>query len=93
MILVGEPIDHRHTRMRGKLFDDGLLEGADHNDIDHACDDARDILDRFAARQLRIAGRQIDHGAAHLQHAGFERDAGTRRVLLENHRQRAVVQR
>jgi hypothetical protein len=33
-------------------------------DVDHPGDDPRDILDRLAARQLRIAAIQVDRDAA-----------------------------
>ena len=79
--------------MRSEALDDRLLEGADHHDVDHARDDARDVLDRLAAAELRVARHQRDDRAAELVHAGLERDARARRVLLEHHRERAVVQR
>ena len=36
VIFVGQPVDHRYARIRGKAFDDGLLEGAYHHQIRHA---------------------------------------------------------
>src|SRR5207249_4376509 len=56
-------------------------------------DDARDVFDRLAAMDLRIACHQRDDRAAELMHAGFERDPRTRGMLFEHHRERAVVQR
>src|SRR5690606_29761241 len=32
--LVGQAVDDRHARVRGKALDAGLLEGADHDDVD-----------------------------------------------------------
>ena len=93
MVFVGQAVDHRHARVRGEALDDRLLERADHHDVDHARDHARDVLDRLAARELRVAAIQVDRDAAELVHAGLERHAGARRRLLEHHRQRAVAQR
>ena len=72
VIFVGQTVDDWHARVRGKFFDDGLLKGADHHRVDHACDDARNIFNRLATRELGVARRQIDHRAPHLQHTGFE---------------------
>ncbi len=79
--------------MRGEAIDDVLAEGADHDDVDHARDHLRRILDRLAAAQLRVACVQEHRVAAELVDAGFERQARTRGILLEDHGQRAVVQR
>ena len=51
------------------------------------------IFDRFAAPQLRVARIEVDGRAAELLHARFERQARARAGLLEDHHQRAVVQR
>ena len=93
MVLVGEAVDHRHARVRGEALDDRLLEGADHHDVDHPRDHARDVLDRLAARELRVVAVEVDRDAAQLVHARLERHAGARRRLLEHHRERAVAQR
>ena len=93
MVFVGEPVDHRHARMRGEALDDRLLKRADHHDVHHPRNYARNVLDRLAARQLRIAAVQVDRDAAQLIHAGLERHARARRRLLEHHRERAIAQR
>ena len=93
VVFVGEAVDHRHARMRGEALDDRLLERADHHDVDHPRDHARDVLDRLAARELRVAAIQVDRDAAQLVHPGLERHARARRRLLEHHRERAVAQR
>ena len=79
--------------MRRKALDDGLLEGANHDHVDHPRNHARDVLDRLAAAKLSIAAVQIDGDAAQLVHAGLERYPGARRGLLEHHGQRAIAQR
>ena len=93
VVFVGEAVDHRHPRVFSEAFDDGLLERADHHDVDHARDHPRDVLDRLAARQLRVAAIQVDRDAAELVHARLERHAGARGRFFEHHRQCAVAQR
>ena len=93
VILVREPVDDRNARMRREALDDLLLERADHDDVDHPADHARHVFDGLAAIELRVAGHEGDDGTAELMHAGFERDACARRLLLEHHGERAIVQR
>jgi hypothetical protein len=60
-----------------------VIEGADHDHVDHAREHPRAVFDRFATAELGIARRQ-EHGvAAELGHAGLERDAGARRDLAK----------
>ena len=49
--------------------------------------------DRLAAPELRVARAEEDRRAAELVHAGLERQPRARGLLLEDHRQRAVLQR
>src|SRR6185436_19435866 len=93
VVFVGQAVDHRHARVGGERLELGLLEGADHDDVDHPADHARRVLDRLGAAELAVGGGQIHDRAAHLVHAGLEADARPRRRLLEDHRQRAVDQR
>src|SRR5439155_4957781 len=74
-------------------LDDRLFERADHHAVDHPRDDARNILDRFAARELRVAAIEVDRDAAELIHSRLERHPRARASLLENHRQRAIAKR
>src|SRR5471032_1919391 len=93
VIFVRQTIDHRHARIFGEALEDVLAERADHDDVDHARHHLRRIFDRFAAAELRVS-RAEEHGvAAKLEDPRFEREPRTRRILLEDHRQRAVVQR
>jgi hypothetical protein len=73
VVFVGQAVDHRHARVGSEALDDFLFEGADHDDVAHARNHLRRILDRLAATQLRIAGIEIDGRTAQLMHAGFER--------------------
>src|ERR1019366_5263659 len=93
VVFVGEAVDDRHPRMRCEGLDLGLLEGPDHDDVDHPADDARRVFDRLGAAELAVAGRQVHDRAAHLVHARLEAHAGARRGLLEDHRQRPVDER
>src|SRR5882672_25647 len=93
VVLVGEPVDHGHARVRGEALDDLLLEGPDHHQVAHARDHLAGVLDRLAAAELRVAGIQVDRGAAELMHARFERQSRARRGLLEDHGERAVLER
>lgn len=93
MVFVGQPVDDRHARVGGKALDDLLPEGADHDDVGHAGDDLRRVLDRLAAAQLRVARVEEDGVAAELVDAGFERQTRARGILLKDHGQRAVMQR
>src|SRR5882672_5167238 len=92
VVLVGEPVDHGHARVRGEALDDLLLEGPDHHQVAHARDHLAGVLDRLAAAELRVAGIQVDRGAAELMHARFERQSRARRGLLEDHGERAVLE-
>ncbi len=68
-------------------------EGADHHRIEHARHDDGGIADRLATAQLSVTRREEDGLAAELDHAGFERQAGAGRGLLEDHAQYAILQR
>src|SRR6478735_11589972 len=78
--------------MRREGFYLGLLEGADHHEVDHAADDLGAVLDGLGAAKLAVAGREVDHAAAQLVHPGLEAHARSGRCLLEDHRQRAIHQ-
>ena len=85
---IRQAIDDRHARIGGEALDDRLLVGADHDEIDHARDDARDVFERLAAAHLRVARHQRDDRTAELVHAGFERHSGARRGFLEEQSKR-----
>src|ERR1700752_5273748 len=79
--------------MRGEALDDRLLESPDHHHVDHPRYHSGDVLDRLAARELRVAAVQIDSDAAELVHSRLERHPRSRGRLLEHHRQRAIAKR
>ncbi|MNF62755.1 hypothetical protein D3C84_444400 [compost metagenome] len=91
--VVGQAVDHRHSRIRGELGQGAVGEGADHHRIEHARHDDGGIANRLAAAELGVAWREENRLAAQLDHAGLERQAGTGRGLLEDHPQYAVLQR
>src|SRR5882672_6047569 len=93
VVLVGQAVDHRHARVPCEPVEDVLLEGAHHDDVAHARDHLRHVLHRLAATELRVARGEEDRGAAELVEAGLEREPRARRLLLEDHRQGAVLQR
>ena len=90
---IGQAVDDRHARVRCKTGYLGLLESADHHQIDHAADDLGTVFDRLGAAQLTITRCQVYHAAAELVHAGFKTHAGAGRGLFENHGHGAVDQR
>jgi hypothetical protein len=93
MVLIGQAVDHRNARMAREAINDVLLEGADHDQVDHARDHLGYVLDRLAPAQLRVPRVEVDGGTAELRHAGLERYPRAGGILLEDHRQRAPCQR
>mmetsp|Transcript_11759 Transcript_11759/g.27449 ORF Transcript_11759/g.27449 Transcript_11759/m.27449 type:complete len:631 (-) Transcript_11759:1616-3508(-) len=93
VVFVGQAVDDRHARVRREALDLALLEGADHHQVDHAADDAGRVLHRLGPAELAVARGEMDDRAAHLVHAGLETHTGARGCLLEDHGQRAVLQR
>src|SRR3546814_18229653 len=84
---VGQPVDDGHARVRGEAFDACLLEGADHDQIDHAGNDARGVLYGFGAAQLRVAGGKMSDRSAQLIHTRLDRNASARAGLFKDHGQ------
>ncbi|CAN6484416.1 unnamed protein product [Victoria cruziana] len=48
VVFVGQAVDDRHARIGRELRDLGLLEGADHHDVDHARDHLGAVFDGLA---------------------------------------------
>jgi hypothetical protein len=85
---VREAVDHRHVSELRELLDVLVREGADHDAVDVPREDARGVSDRLAAAELHVSWREEQRVAAELIGADLEGDAGTRRSLHEDHRQR-----
>ncbi len=90
---VGEAVDDRDGGVFRHFLDLGMIVGADHDRVDHAAEHARGVGDCLAAAELGGAGVEDQRRAAKLADRHVERHAGARRVLLEDHRQRATGQR
>ncbi|MNM83949.1 hypothetical protein D3C81_960210 [compost metagenome] len=90
--LVGQRVDHRHTRVGGEFGQGAVGVGTDHHHVEHARQHDGTVADRLATAQLGVARGQEDGLAAELDHAGFERQPGTGRGFLEDHPQHAVFQ-
>ena len=90
MRVVREPVDHGDVGSLGQFLDVLLGEGADHDRVEVARQDGAGVADRLAPAQLQVAGREVEAVAAELGDPDLERDASSRRGLLEDHPQRAA---
>ena len=90
---IGQGIDHRHIGARRKTLELLVLEGAHGDDVDHAGDDARGVLYRFAAAQLRVTRREKHRAAAEMRHGRLEGNPRAGRRLLEDHAEHATGER
>ena len=93
MLFVGQRVDDVKTRRRrGKLLEQLLRKGPDHDGIDPALEIAGDVGDRFAASQGDV-GLERHEVAAELAHADLERRPRAQRRLVEEHRDVAAIER
>src|SRR5258706_15418656 len=85
MFEVAERVDYRNRGMRGHLFHGGVVEGAQHDQVDPALEVVGDVAERFAG--IEAAGGLVDKksGTAKAVHAGFEGEAGAEGGLFEKH--------
>ena len=74
--------------MARELLDVVLSEGADHDGVQVPREHRRRVLERLAAAELEVAGREVEAGAAELRDSDLEGNARPRRRLLEDHSQR-----
>ena len=49
MMIIGEPVDYRHSRIFGEGFDHVLMKGTNHHYVNHAANHARQIFYWLAA--------------------------------------------
>ena len=91
--VIGQAVDQRDARIGGEFGQGAVGKRTDHHRIEHARHDNGAVADRLATAQLGVARRQEDRLATELDHAGFERNTGAGRGLLENHPEHAVFQR
>ncbi len=68
------------------------VERADHDRVEVALEDGRRVLDRLTAPELKVAGREVEALASELCDADLERDARSRRRLLEDEPDHAAGQ-
>ena len=90
MRAVGQAVDDGDGRVGRELLDIGLGERPDHDRVEVAREDDGRVLDRLAAPELQVAGREVEAGAAELVDPDLERDARSRRGLLEDHPERSA---
>ncbi len=81
---IGERVDHRHPRVRGQLLDHAVREGARDDQVAHAGEHARDVLQALAAALAHLDRAQVHDVAAQLVHADGERHPGAERRLVEH---------
>src|SRR5919112_3775397 len=92
MVGVGEAIYHRYVGGAGELFEVPVVEGADHDGVDVAGQDAARVRGRLALADLDLLRTQVKRVAAELVHPDLEGDAGPIGGLLEDHGERAPAQ-
>jgi hypothetical protein len=70
-----------------------MIEGADHDGVHVARQDARRVGDALAAAELHLLAGEHQGLAAELAHADIEGDAGAGGGLVEHHRQDLAFER
>jgi hypothetical protein len=90
--LVGEPVQDGHLGVLRELVHVCLPERPDHDPIQVAGEDGGRVLDRLAAPELEVAGREVEAGSAELGDSDLEAHARPRGRLLEDHPERATLE-
>ena len=83
--VVGQTVDYRDRAVLSEILDFLLSEGADHNTTEVTGQNARGVLNRLAAADLKIAGRKEQRLTAELVHTGLKGNACSCGGLLEDH--------
>ena len=85
--VIGQAVDDRDGRPFGQAEDFIVLEGAGHDSIDHAGENAGHVLHRLALAESDFLFAEEKAVSAQVRHADGEADAGAEAGLLEDHRQ------
>ena len=92
MAEVSQTVDDRNGAVLREILDLLLCVGADHDAVQIAAQNARSILYRLAAADLKVTVGQEQRLTAQLVHTGFEGNAGTGGGLLEDHAEALALQ-
>src|SRR5688572_21368829 len=93
MVGVRESVYYGDVGCAGELFEITVVEGADHDGVDVAGEDAARVGRSLAFADLDLLWTQVERVAAELVHPYLERDAGPVGWFLEDHRERTPAQR
>ncbi len=88
-----EHVEDRHLGDRGELLEPRVGTGADADRRDVPGEHPRGVPDRLAAGELQLVAAQHDRMAAELEDACLEGQPRARRVLLEDQRHAAALER
>ena len=81
---IRQPVDDGDGGVLGELLDFLLLERPDHERGQEAGEDERRVAVRLAASELELRGGEEQRHAAELRDPDLERDASSRRRLVED---------
>jgi hypothetical protein len=84
MVLVGQPVEDRHTGVFGEVFDGLLRIAAELDRVVHAPEHPGRVLDRFFMANLRASRVEIGDMRALIMAGDLESTARARRGLLED---------
>ena len=91
MLVIGKTVDNGDPAVLCKIYNVLMLEGPDHDTVDHAGKNVGCIVDGLAPADLDVVvGKEQSHSAK-LVHAYFERDPGPCGGLCEDHSQCLAV--
>src|SRR5258708_8180654 len=93
MRAAGQTIDDRHGGMTGELGRRVGVERADDDDIDVARENRSRVGNGLAAAELHLLAGQQDGSAPELAHGDVEGHARAGRGLVEDHGERAAIER